>query len=394
MPAPATRRINTLPSWRRLPACCVAFALAGWLLALSLPADAADLTNLWAANIGDATDSSPAIAPDGTIYIGTFHGLLWALKPDGTRKWTFAAKREIRSAPAVAPDGTVYFGSRDHCLYAVRPDGRKRWSFHTGGWVDASPAIGADSTVYAASWDKHLYALRPDGSRAWQFRAGGEIASSPAINLNGNICFGAHDGNFYAVTPGGTQAWSFAAGGPIISSPAIGQDGTLYFSSVSGFFYALTAEGQPRWKSRTGGVTESSPVIGPDGVIYIGANHQVLAFAPDGRKLWEHPCPTGLPIHAPPLVLADGSVCFISEFGLLTALDAQRQPRWTFYLGGYREASPAVSPAGTIYIGGRWREFFALPGGAALARSPWPKFRGDAANTGRATPPAPPSSAK
>ena len=36
--------------------------------------------------------SSPAIGPDGTIYVGslivaTKHTALWALKPDGSQKW-------------------------------------------------------------------------------------------------------------------------------------------------------------------------------------------------------------------------------------------------------------------------------------------------------------------
>ncbi|HSU53043.1 MAG TPA: hypothetical protein VLT36_03170, partial [Candidatus Dormibacteraeota bacterium] len=56
--------------------------LAGWALALFATAACAQdsyhpLTNSWSTRIESFTDSSPALAPDGTIYFGTFHGYLW-----------------------------------------------------------------------------------------------------------------------------------------------------------------------------------------------------------------------------------------------------------------------------------------------------------------------------
>ena len=100
-----------------------------------------DPTNEWTLAYNSLSDSSPAIAPDGTIYFGTFDGKLWAVNPDGSRKWVFKAGREIKSSPAVGADGTIYFGCRDRRFYAVRPDGKKKWEFKTGAWVDSSPAI-------------------------------------------------------------------------------------------------------------------------------------------------------------------------------------------------------------------------------------------------------------
>ena len=46
------------------------------------------LTNEWQTVIGLATDSPAAVSSgDGSIYCGNFAGDLWALAPDGTRKW-------------------------------------------------------------------------------------------------------------------------------------------------------------------------------------------------------------------------------------------------------------------------------------------------------------------
>ena len=67
------------------------------------------------------------------------------------------------SSPAIGPDGTVYVGSEDHKLYAINgKSGVKLWEFVTGSLVFSSPAIGSDGTVYVGSQDKKLYALKTD----------------------------------------------------------------------------------------------------------------------------------------------------------------------------------------------------------------------------------------
>ena len=147
-----------------------AFRLISCLACLLLPIPAAcgqmslPMNGRWRS--AAAATRAPAVATDGTIYFGTLEGKLWAVNPDGSRKWVFQAQNEIKSAPAVGPDGTVYFGSRDRKFYAVRANGKKRWEFQTGGWVDSSPALAHDGTVYFGSWDKNLYALNADGQEA------------------------------------------------------------------------------------------------------------------------------------------------------------------------------------------------------------------------------------
>src|SRR5262245_53654899 len=86
-----------------------------WLLPLFLTAAVCHaqqekMSREWSVDLGCRTDSSPAVAPDGTIYLGAFDGKLWALNPNGWRKWTFQTGLEVKSSPAVGPDGTIYFG--------------------------------------------------------------------------------------------------------------------------------------------------------------------------------------------------------------------------------------------------------------------------------------------
>ena len=64
------------------------------------------------------------------------------------------------SSPAIGPDGTVYVGSMDNKVYALNGQtGVKQWEFETGGRVDSCPAIGSGGTIYIGSYDGKVYAL-------------------------------------------------------------------------------------------------------------------------------------------------------------------------------------------------------------------------------------------
>lgn len=159
-------------------------------------------------------DTSPAIADDGTIYVGTDQygaaGVIpspadtsfWAINPDGSRKWGFYIGDGVESSPAIGFDGTLYFGSYDSCLYAVRDMGgygRLLWKYKTGGPIDASPTVGGDGTIYIGSRDSVMYAFNPDGTILWTYKTGGDIESSVTIAGDGRIYFGGMDGKIYAL---------------------------------------------------------------------------------------------------------------------------------------------------------------------------------------------------
>ena len=163
---------------------------------------------------GHLVDSSPAIGPNGTLYVGTdpygaagqdpvpVDTVFWAINPDGSLKWTFVMGDGAESSPAIGPDGTIYVGSYDGNVYAIRDEGthgQQLWAFPTGGVVDASPTVDGCGTIYIGSRDSTMYALNPDGSLKWSFKTGGDIESSVAVDKNGIIYFGSFDGNLYAL---------------------------------------------------------------------------------------------------------------------------------------------------------------------------------------------------
>jgi len=133
--------------------------------------------------------SSPAIAEDGTIYIGGEDGYLYAVTPSGGIDWSFETGGAIESSPAIGLDGTIYFGSDDGYFYAVNPDGSEAWKQALGdpGWhlVRSSPVVIEDGTVYVGSYDSRLYAFSPDGTLLWSFRF--DSAGDPFIGASGAV---------------------------------------------------------------------------------------------------------------------------------------------------------------------------------------------------------------
>ena len=313
----------------------------------------------WAFATGFPTNSSPAIGEDGTIYIGSLDGYIYAVKPDGTERWAFNAGSNIESSPAIGADGTIYVGSQDSNLYALNPDGTKKWAFATGGYIFSSPSIGTDGTVYVGSHDFNLYAVNPDGSKKWAFTTGSIIDSSPAIAVDGTIYVGSWDFNLYALNPDGTKKWAFANGYNISSSPAIGADGTIYFGSNDANLYALNPDGTKKWTFNTNTTpygTVESPTIGADGTIYyLNALAGILyAVNTDGSNKWNFLTGGGENTRA---IGSDGTI-YIGAFSAinnkysLDALTPGGSLKWTFASPGNIQSSPAIGSDGTVYIGG------------------------------------------
>ena len=156
----------------------------------------------------------------------------------GTLQWKFKTGNWVRSSPVIAQDGTIYVGSYDNYIYAIKPDGRLKWKFKTGRGVNSSPAIGKDGTIYVSTDEKNLYAIKPNGKLKWRFEKIGVMHSSPAVGKDGTIYFGC-EFYIYAIKPNGRLKWGFETGDNVGSSPAIARDGTIYVGSGDGYLYAI-----------------------------------------------------------------------------------------------------------------------------------------------------------
>jgi outer membrane protein assembly factor BamB len=332
----------------------------------------------WVSETGGAIHTSPAIGSDGTVYVGSNDGKLYAIDIKGKKKWEFAIGSPttvgcVCSSPAIGADGTIYVGSNDKNVLAINPDGTKKWEFETGGAVTSSPAIGADGTIFIGAKDNKLYAINPrDGTQKWAFVTGGHVDSSPKIDAEGNIYFGSTDGKLYAIKPNGMKKWEFTtndlfnlAPSPIYSSPAVGADGTVYVQNYNGTLYAINPDGKQKWWFKVGYQGASSPEVGADGTVYIGSvESKLYAINPDGRKKWEFAM-GGQVIGSSPAIGSDGTVYIGSWDNKLYAIKQDKTKgtqKWEFATGGPITSSPAIGPDGAVYIGSHDKNIYAIGG--------------------------------
>jgi len=308
--------------------------------------------------------TSPAIGDNGTIYIVSNKGTLFAVKPDGTEEWHYVGKESGEAggsgyySPSIGMDGTIYFKCGDGYLYAIDNSGQKIWSFQHGGtggsdmpvgiaigwygeiilpewkarainpdgtsrWIAdkeyytlSLPGIGPDGTLYILSNLGLLRAINSTGDENWTLDVGslGLPWVGIAISIDGTIYFGHYSKKkLYAINPNGSVKWE-AEIDTIFGSPVIGSDGTIYVNS-NVYLFAIDNAGNEKWKLRLAkagswgsGSTSSSPAIGADGTIFVVSypDYVLKAINPDGTVKWEYPIGHGY-IRSSPAIGSDGS---------------------------------------------------------------------------------------
>ncbi len=229
--------------------------------------------------------SSPAVADDGTIYVGSSDRQLYGLYPeDGTVKspWPFRSYTDVGtpviSSSGTNDDGTIFIatGSR---LLGVSTEAAEVSRFTPGKIIRSVPAIGEDGQLYLGSNDERVYALDSGGTTndvIWKFNTGKNVSSSPVVGANGDVYVGSESARLYCFRPTGELRWSVPTGRAVHSALSIGADGTIYAGSDDGRMYAVSADGQVRWKIRTRGAVRSAAVIDAEGTVYFGSNDRKI----------------------------------------------------------------------------------------------------------------------
>lgn len=284
----------------------------------------------WKFPTSGAVSSSPALGDGGVIHVAAGADL-YAINPDGSLKWKVTlGGAPISASPAIAPNGAVYIGATDGNFYAVDAAGSPIWKtfLYPGASIVRSPAIGADGTIYFGAESQTFYALDgANGAQKWTFPHQSPGATSAAIAADGTIYFGSQDSNLYALNPDGSKRWSFPAAPIVGSSPAIAADGTIHFGSTTNrTLYAVTPTGGLKWKLTTGDwFRRSSPAIGSEGTVYVGSHEgNLLAVDASGSLKWKFHTPGA--ISSSPAIAPDGTVYFGSGDGNLYAVGPPRPP--------------------------------------------------------------------
>ncbi|MCX7785718.1 MAG: PQQ-binding-like beta-propeller repeat protein [candidate division WOR-3 bacterium] len=380
--------------------------------------------------------SSPALGLDASnrwrIFIGAQDGFFYAIKPeDGTQAWREATvsagypnyeEVSINATPAVNQSlGKIYCGSEEGELYCVSTSGTTRWRYPDSSYdgltfneYGSSAAIGADGRIFVGCDDCFLYVLRDNGSSSdtiKRYYAKLEIASSPAIDAQGFVYFGDDSGYVTKLNSNGQLQWRRRIGISVQSSPTIVSD-RVYVGTEDGYLYALsTSTGTPLWPSpyQAGDGIRSSPVVGTDNNIYFGCDDgKLYGVTPTGTAVSGFPVQlSDEDISSTPAIASNGTIIVYTNEDKVFGVSQSGNILWQVTLASAKKSSfrhtkqskfdvfqpsPTIGPDGTIYVassngGGVFAIKGMVPG--LSTTSPWPKFRHDIRNTGRANAPLP-----
>lgn len=122
-------------------------------------------------------DSSPVIDEDGNIYVGTDAGYVVKINPNLPENnavvWKYytgndvrGVRDSVRSTPLLANDGILYVGSFEGYIYALRQsDGQIIWRYQTTDRVWGSPTlIPGEGKLLVGGHDGELFVIRVEAT--------------------------------------------------------------------------------------------------------------------------------------------------------------------------------------------------------------------------------------
>ncbi len=132
-------------------------------------------------DLGGSIVGTPAIGPDGTIYVGTFSSKLYELNPDLSIKGQpFATQDWVWAGPAIE-NNVLYFGDLSGYLYAVNAaDLTQVWRIQPKNSIVDTPVVAGDN-IYLTTEGDTLFVISSSGQILNSVVVGGVIYSAPLI---------------------------------------------------------------------------------------------------------------------------------------------------------------------------------------------------------------------
>ena len=322
----------------------------------------------WRVEVGGPVAAQVTASPDeSTLYVATLGGSVMALaRADGARQWSTALGDRVYSTPLVASDGTLYVGTDAKKLVALNAAGTVLWRLEVDGEADSGAVLASDGTIVFAA-GSFVHAARRGGDLAWRFAAKGKVFTAPALTADGYVIVGSQDHHVYALNQSGVLAWAVDVGADVDGSPAIDDAGAIYVGTDKGDIVKLDGHGQLQWRTNVEGFVRGGlsiarngdvlagtygptprvvrvsaegvvrgafsirgtgarefgfhggPLEDADGALFFGGQDDAAyALEPDGGVRFRHE--TGADVDAPLTLLSDGSLVVPSEDGSVTML--------------------------------------------------------------------------
>lgn len=324
--------------------------------------------------------SSPAISSDGTIFVGSDDGRLYAISVEGIMRWSIVVGKANFFSPVIGADGTIYFAGGGK-LYAINSNGSLKWSVTLDSGTSSSPVIGVDGSIYVGSYFGRVFSISQEGIIQWSYLTDGIMCGSIVSNSFGTIYVGSYLGkSITALTRYGIKKWTFVTDSGLSSNLSLDKDGTLYLATRDNKVYAINDDGSQKWVFQTEGVVHSTPIVDFDGTVYFGSmDSNVYAISQTGQKLWS--VQLGGEIKSTAAITKSGALIIGCTDGSLYSVLANGVIKSKVFIGDSIISSPTVDDDGIIYVGSANGKLHAIKSDEqGLAKTFWPKFGGSQVN--------------
>jgi len=158
---------------------------------------------VWSRMLFGKIEASPAVGSDGTIYVADFGGIVSAILPrDGSVKWKYEIpnRAPIVSSPTLDLEGTTYIGSKTKHAFAIRRDGTLKWSLHLNENVDSTPVLDRDGKLVFGGSKGTVYVVDSElGHLLFSFNMGSGVYASPVLSSNNVMFVTTKKGDVFAV---------------------------------------------------------------------------------------------------------------------------------------------------------------------------------------------------
>jgi outer membrane protein assembly factor BamB len=302
-------------------------------------------------------------------------GVCDTLLPLGV-KFRFGTGARPAAAPTLGPRGEVYVGTVDGIVHALGPDGSYRWSYTLRGPVIGRSLVDSEGRLLVPTRSS-IYAIRPDGSLSWEFHSPVAIQGDLLRDGRGKIRFASEDGRLFEFDERGALIRNVRASYPWSALPVALRDGSIAGGSRSGLVLLSASSGVSRYELErpveqvlrcpgervcavAGGRLE---VLGDGGGFRAPAwraasRGDFLAIVSDDRTLSLY---RGTPLYrvvlpdtisSAPAVTEDGSAYVPLAGGALVAVTAQGRIRGCEQVGHSVLATPVLAPDGSVLVSG------------------------------------------
>lgn len=189
--------------------------------------------------LGARSVSRPAVAADGTAYVGTQDERLLAVAPDGRLRWSYRARADLDAAPVITSDGAIFAAGDDGRLLAFEPDGKLRFVLAIGAPIHGGLVSTSDGSVVAATMGPRPRVVAIDartGRMRWRHRAAFTDAADEGLSAGvtldgaGRIYVAGDAESILVLSAQGRELGSLYAHCPVAFPPILGADGSLLYA--------------------------------------------------------------------------------------------------------------------------------------------------------------------